>query len=149
MSRTPDYASRIDIVRTDPFVATLTFETDYSRSVVRVSRDILSRKYWVQIPGSPAAVVEKIADIDPAPIASAICRQAHRDRAERMGGSSVVVLGAGSDGFYIQETRALTSGELYMFAQHVIEEFDRRYVPWPVDVQAAVADGLRQMGEAA
>lgn len=150
MSRRKGFTTCIDIVRSSPFVATFTFETDYSHSMFRVSRDAKSGKYWVQGGALPSLVVDKIADIDPAPITSVICEQAHRDRAERLGGYGVVI-GAcpGDDTLYIEEAFGLTPGELCMFARHVLEEFDKRSVPWSDDVAAAVADGLRQMGEAA
>lgn len=43
----------------------------------------------------------------------------------------------------------MTMEELRAFARHIIQEFDTRYVPSFEEVECAVAEGLRQMGEAA
>lgn len=151
MSRSLDYVSRIDIVRTNPFVATLTFETDYSQVVFRVTRDVELGKYWVQMPGRYKAVIgviESISDINVSVIAQLICDNLHHDRARGLGGFGVEVTGA-NDAVNLHEAWDLRFEDLRAFARHVIQEIDTRYVPSFEEVEEAVADGLWQMGEVA
>ncbi|MBY5482606.1 hypothetical protein HFO84_35640 [Rhizobium leguminosarum] len=147
-----DCISRVDIIRTDPFVATLTFETDYSQVVFRVSRDIDLEKYWVQMPGrykAVIAVVERISEIDSSEIAQLICDNIHHDRARGLGGFGVEVTAAAEDAVHLHQAWDLRFEDLQAFAQHVIEEMGTRYVPSFEEVDEAVADGLRTMGKKA
>ncbi|OHV83664.1 hypothetical protein [Rhizobium sp. LCM 4573] len=153
MSKIYDYTSRVDVVSTDPLVARLTFETDYSKSTVRVSFDPALEKLWVQANGFCAAF-ESFRHINTEALAIAIYLETRQKFAEGLGTNDISVENSGASLVVHFDNEDATWTEmpdedLRAFALHVIKEFDTRYVPSLEEIERAVVAGLREMGEAA
>lgn len=157
MSRIHDYTSRIDIVSTEPLIATLTFETDYSTSGIRVSYDAEIGKYWVQytqdrfarISYRPSDICSSLSDIKASVIAATFYFDTLRNHAEGLSAAGVEVTGIDDELYVTAPDRRMSREDLRAFALHVIREFDTRYVPSLEEVEREVVSGLKMIGEAA
>lgn len=157
MSRIHDYTSRIDIVSTEPLIATLTFETDYSTSGIRVSYDTEIGKYWVQytqdrfarISYRPSDICFNLSDINASVIAATFHFDALRAHANGLSAAGIDVTGIDDDLWVTAPDGRMTREDLRAFALHVIREFDTRYVPSLEEVEREVVAGLKVIGEAA
>lgn len=157
MSRIHDYNSRVDIVSTDPLIATLTFETDYSTSGIRVSYDSEIGKYWIQFTKDrfhrntyrPSDICSSLSDINASVIAATIHFDTLRDHAEGLSAAGVEVTGIDDEVWVTAPERRMSREDLRAFALHVIREFDTRYVPSLEEVEREVVSGLKMIGEAA
>lgn len=161
MSKIHDYTSRVDIVSTDPLIATFTFETDYSKSVVSVSYDRKIRKYWVQRQGNRfhcAPILNdtypSIADINTESLAIAVYLETRQRFAEGLGKHGITVDNSGGRlviGFDNPDATwtEMPDEDLRAFALHVLKEFDTRYVPSLEEIEREVVAGLKVIGEAA
>lgn len=154
MSKIHDYTSRVDVLNTDPLNATLTFETDYSKSVIRVFYDREIGKYWTQARYKAADTANSIADIDAVAVAKTIYDDTRQKFAEGLGKKGIRVdnsgsrLAVGFENFDATWTE-MPDEDLRAFALHVIREFDTRYVPSLEEVEREVVAGLKVIGEAA
>lgn len=88
MSKIHDYISRVDILSKDPLIAMLIFETDYSKSVVRVSYDSEIDKYWVQTENF-CVPIESIGDVDQSILVSFIHDRIMRAFAHGLGSHGI------------------------------------------------------------
>jgi len=140
------YLSRIDFVRTKPYVTTFTFETGYSRTQLRISYDSAFGKFWIQIEGHPTLVSGSLSNINLNEVSEAILSRVRRDRAERMGGYGIVVTSGGAEQFYIHDA-SLVSKDLLAFARHIINEFETRYVPSIEEVMQELVAGFDTIAE--
>ncbi|CUW87513.1 hypothetical protein [Agrobacterium genomosp. 2] len=160
MSRIQDYSSRVDILNTDPLIATLTFETDYSKSVLRVSYDREIGKYWVQRQGNrfhchPLLndAYPTIADINTESLAIAVYLETRQRFAEGLGKHGITVDNSGGRlviGFDNPDATwtEMPDEDLRAFALHVLKEFDTRYVPSLDEIAREVVAGLREIAAA-
>ncbi|MFK3962140.1 hypothetical protein ACI2KT_01000 [Ensifer adhaerens] len=160
MSRIHDYSSRVDILNTATLIATITFETEYSKSVLRVSYDPEIGKYWVQRQGNrfhchPLLndTYTTIADIDTESLAIAVYLETRQRFAEGLEKSGITVDNSGDRlviGFGNPDATwaEMPDEDLRAFALHVIREFDTRYVPSLEEIEREVVAGLKVIGEA-
>ncbi len=157
MSAIHDYTSRVDIVSTDPLIATLTFETDYSTSGIRVSYDTEIGKYWVQftkdrfarISYRPSDICSSLSDINASVIAATFHYEVLRDHAEGLSAAGIEVTGIDDELWVTAPDGRMSRKDLRAFALHVIREFDTRYVPSLEEVEREVVAGLRKLEAAA
>lgn len=157
MSRIPDCTSRVDIVSTKPLIATLTFETDYSTSGIRVSYDTEIGKYWVQYTRDRFArisyrfsdICSSLSDINASVIAATFHFDTLRNHAEGLSAAGIEVTGIDDDVWVTAPDGRMSRENLRAFALHVIREFDTRYVPSLEEVEREVVAGLQVIGEAA
>lgn len=154
MTSIHDYTSYVNILNKDPLNATLTFETDYSKSVIRVFYDREIRKYWTKARYHAADAAQSIAEIDAAALAKTIYDDTRQKFAKGLGKNGITVddsRGRLVVGFNNPDAtwREMPDEDLRQFALHVIREFDTRYVPSLEEVEREVVAGLRQIGEAA
>lgn len=151
MTYNPDYTSRVNILNTDPLVATFTFETDYFKTVVRVSYDREIRKYWTQARYHAADAANSIADINTAALARAIHDETLQKFADLLGSKGISVDSCYGDlvVYADHESALMSHKDLRQFALHIILEFDTRYVPTLEEVEREVVTGFRKIGEAA
>lgn len=156
MSKIHDYSSRVDIVSTCPLIASFTFETDYSKSVIRISFDAEIGKYWVQHKGNRfhralilSDIYASLPEIGTKRIAASIYYEVSRDFAEGLSTAGIDVTGIDDDLWVTAPDGRMSREDLRAFALHVIREFDRRYVPSLEEVEREVVAGLKMIGEAA
>lgn len=156
MSRIHDYTSSVDIVSTDPLIATFTFETDYSKSVIRVSYDHEIGKYWVQYVMDrfqrctyrPSDICAILSEINASVIAATIHSDTLRDFAEGLSASGIDVTGIDDDMWVTAPEARIKPDALRAFALHVIREFDTRYVPSIEEIEREVVAGLKEIAAA-
>lgn len=157
MSKIHDYTSRVDIVSTDPLIATFTFETDYSKSVVRVSYDTEIGKYWVQYTKDrfdrmsyrPSDICVSLSEINAPVIAASIYYDVGRDFSDGLSAAGVEVTGIDDEVWVTAPDGRMSREDLRAFALHVIREFDTRYVPSLEEIEREVVAGLRKIAASA
>ncbi|MEY9831093.1 hypothetical protein ABIA25_002908 [Sinorhizobium fredii] len=161
MSKIPDYTSRVDILSRNPLIATLTFETDYSKSVLRISFDTEIGKYWVRRQGNRFhchpllnEIYRTIADIDTESLAIAIYLETRERFAEGLGHSGIAFENGGGRLIVQFDNPDATWTEmpdedLRAFALHVLKEFDTRYVPSLEEIEREVVVGFKEIAAAA
>lgn len=149
MTHIADYTSRVAVLNTDPLVATFSFETDYFKTVVRVSYDREIGKYWTQARYHAADAAASVDDIDTTAIAKAIHFDIRQKFADGLGSKGILVDPLGKDlvVYADNESVVMTYDDLRQFALHIIREFDIRYVPTLDEVEREVVAGFRQIGE--
>lgn len=157
MSKIHNYSSRVDILSMNPLIATLTFETDYSQSVVRISFDAEIRNYWVQYMTDrfqrgtyrPSDICSSVSDINASVIAATIHFDTLRDHAEGLSAAGIEVTGIDDEVWVTAPNGRMSREDLRAFALHVIREFDTRYLPSLEEVEREVVAGLKVIGGAA